>query len=193
MVHSFPTRRSSDPALAPAAAIAPPAVTTVAVDAATAVAAVEPPAPAPAPAAVVEPPPKDPPKVAVAPPPPPKVAEQPKKKKTEPKDAKVRAPSGPIDPYADTGTPAKPTVADAERAYRNGIQQFARGDTSGALESLRTSQAGNPGHAPTQRALGMVFEKLGKTAKARAAFKRYLQLAPKAGDAAVIRGRMERL
>ena len=39
----------------------------------------------------------------------------------------------------------------------------------------------------------MVYEKMGKKAQARAAFKKYLQLAPKAGDAASIRARMENL
>jgi Flp pilus assembly protein TadD len=82
---------------------------------------------------------------------------------------------------------------DVETAYRVGLQQFARGDTSGALASLRTSLAGNPNYAPTWRGLGLVFEKLGEKDQARAAYKRYLQLAPGAGDAEQIKGRLERL
>ena len=70
---------------------------------------------------------------------------------------------------------------------------FARGDTTGALASLRTSLAANPNYAPTWRGLGLVFEKLGEKDQARAAYKRYLQLAPSAGDAEQIRSRMERL
>jgi serine/threonine-protein kinase len=58
---------------------------------------------------------------------------------------------------------------------------------------LRTSLAANPSYAPTWRGLGLVFEKLGEKDQARAAFKRYLQLAPSAGDADQIRARMERL
>jgi len=38
-----------------------------------------------------------------------------------------------------------------------------------------------------------VFEKLGEKDQARAAFKRYLQLAPGASDAEQIKNRMERL
>jgi tetratricopeptide (TPR) repeat protein len=82
---------------------------------------------------------------------------------------------------------------DVETAYRQGLQQFARGDTSGALASLRTSLAANPNYAPTWRGLGLVFEKMGEKDQARAAYKRYLQLAPTAGDADQIRGRLERL
>jgi Tfp pilus assembly protein PilF len=102
----------------------------------------------------------------------------------------------PVDPYAESKPPkttAKASKVDVETAYRTGLQQFARGDTTGALASLRTSLAGNPNYAPTWRALGLVFEKLGEKDQARAAYKRYLQLAPSAGDAGQIRSRLERL
>jgi hypothetical protein len=88
---------------------------------------------------------------------------------------------------------ADTTKMDPEGAYRTGLQQFARGDTSGALASLRTSLAGNPNYAPTWRGLGLVFEKMGQKDQAKNAYKRYLQLAPTAGDAEIIRGRLERL
>ncbi len=91
---------------------------------------------------------------------------------------------------ADTKSSGK---VNAETAYRQGLQQFARGDTSGALASLRTSLAANPNYGPTWRGLGLVFEKMGEKDQARAAYKRYLQLAPGAGDAEQIRGRLERL
>ena len=90
--------------------------------------------------------------------------------------------------------PGKPdSKPDVEGAYQQGLQQFARGDTQGALASLRTSLAGNPNYPPTWRGLGLVFEKMGERDQARAAYRRYLQLAPSAGDAEQIRGRMERL
>jgi Tfp pilus assembly protein PilF len=121
--------------------------------------------------------------------------------KTTPKTPKttkaVRTTTGtPVDPYAETKPPKTTKTAskvDVEAAYRTGLQQFARGDTTGALASLRTSLAGNPNYAPTWRALGLVFEKLGEKDQARAAYKRYLQLAPSAGDAEQIRSRLERL
>jgi hypothetical protein len=89
--------------------------------------------------------------------------------------------------------PSPTAKADAETAYRQGLQLFARGDTNGALASLRVSLASNPSYAPTWRGLGLVFEKMGEKDQARSAFKRYLQLAPAAGDADQIRNRMERL
>jgi regulator of sirC expression with transglutaminase-like and TPR domain len=38
-----------------------------------------------------------------------------------------------------------------------------------------------------------VFEKMGEKDQAKAAYRRYLQLVPTAGDAEIIRGRLERL
>lgn len=111
---------------------------------------------------------------------------EPKKEpKTEPRKAeKVVAKAEP---------PKAEGKVDVETAYRIGLQQFARGDTQAALASLRTSLAGNPNYAPTWRGLGLVFEKMGEKAQAKNAYKRYLQLAPTAGDAEIIRGRLDRL
>ncbi|HEX3763046.1 MAG TPA: tetratricopeptide repeat protein [Kofleriaceae bacterium] len=132
-------------------------------------------------------------------------ARKPEGKKPEPKatEAKPRtrrpaervasAPSKaqPIDPYA---SPAAPDAkADPAAAYRAGLQQYARGDNAGALATFRAAAAVTPSFAPTWRGLGLVYEKLGNKALARLAFKRYLQLAPDAGDAEQIRERMERL
>jgi serine/threonine-protein kinase len=94
-----------------------------------------------------------------------------------------------VDPYA---TPDKPKL-DPAAAYRTGLQQYARGDTAGALATFRSSLSSSPGFAPTWRGLGLVYEKLGNKSQARSAFKRYLQLAPTAGDADQIRDRMDRL
>jgi hypothetical protein len=84
-------------------------------------------------------------------------------------------------------------LAEAELAYRNGVQLAAVGDTDGAVKSLRSAAAGNPGHAPTWRALGEVYEKRGETGQARSAYQKYLRLAPNAGDAGKIRDRLRQL
>jgi Tfp pilus assembly protein PilF len=127
----------------------------------------------------VTPPPKaEPPKT-----PPPKTTPPPKSE--PPKVAKT--------PPPPTKTEPPKSNADVEASYKQGLMKFARGDTSGALASLRTALAGNPNYAPTWRGLGLVFEKLGEKDQARAAFKRYLQLAPGASDGEQIKGRMERL
>jgi tetratricopeptide (TPR) repeat protein len=143
-----------------------------------------------------EPPKPEPPKVvAKAEPPKPAPPKQPPPKQQPPRQdpPKVVAKADPFkqQPIAHDAPPkAKP---DVETAYKQGVQQLARGDTQGALASLRTSLAGNPNYPPTWRGLGLVFEKLGEKDQARAAFKRYLQLAPGAGDAEQIKSRMERL
>ncbi|HTR50720.1 MAG TPA: tetratricopeptide repeat protein, partial [Kofleriaceae bacterium] len=146
----------------------------------------------------------DPPRPAPAPPKadPPKPAPPPAAAKVDakpPPKAKLVDPFPPRHPATEkpvkvASAPAHDsTKVDGETAYRIGLQQFARGDTSGALASLRTSLASNPNYPPTWRGLGLVFEKLGERDQARAAFKRYLQLAPGAPDGEQIRGRLERL
>lgn len=160
-----------------------------------------------------EPPKPEPPKLAVAPRPalpkaePPKPepakavdARKPSETKKPPDKAAKRPPppekiakantrAQPVDPYAAPET----RKADPATAYRTGLQQYAHGDTAGALATFRGSLATNPGFAPTWRGIGLVYEKMGNKGQARAAFKRYLQLAPTAGDADQIRDRMERL
>ncbi|HEX2688143.1 MAG TPA: tetratricopeptide repeat protein [Kofleriaceae bacterium] len=103
---------------------------------------------------------------------------------------KSTARAQPQDPYA---TSADKPGGDPASAYKTGLQQYARGDTTGALSTLRTSLASNPTFAPTWRGLGLVYEKLGNKDQARSAWKRYLQLAPDGSDAEQIRERLERL
>ena len=86
----------------------------------------------------------------------------------------------------------KPKV-DPQEALKSGLQQYARGDTSAALASFRSALSANPGFSPAYRGMGLVYEKMGNKAQARIAYKKYLALAPTAGDADQIRERMERL
>jgi serine/threonine-protein kinase len=163
----------------------PPAV----VDAA--IANIPPPDAAPVAKKIPEPvKPKQPDKVAVAPPPPHHTDKHVDKRPDKHVDRPP--PSHIADPFATQHPPAEPK-ADAEAAYRQGLQMFARGDTSAALTQLRSSIAANPDYAPAWRGLGLVFEKMGEKDQARSAFKRYLKLAPAANDADQIRNRMERL
>ncbi len=136
-------------------------------------------------------PPVDKPRPPVDKPKPPVVAltDKPKPPADKPKPPKgptTNTTPKPVDPYA---TPD----FDPAAANRSGLQQFARGDTAGALATLRGSLASSPSYAPTWRSLGLIFQKLGERDQARAAFKRYLQLAPGADDAEQIRGRLEQL
>ena len=52
---------------------------------------------------------------------------------------------------------ARGQFADAEAAYRQGVQLFARGDTSSALTQMRSSIAANPDYAPAWRGLKPPF------------------------------------
>ena len=121
--------------------------------------------------------PKKPPQIAKRPPAPEKIA-------------KATPRAQPVDPYA---IPTERPRADPAALYRTGLQQYAHGDTAGALATFRGSLQTNPGFAPTWRGIGLVHEKMGNKKEARAAFRRYLELAPTAGDADQIRDRMERL
>ncbi len=87
----------------------------------------------------------------------------------------------------------KRPAANAAALAKEGIQAFVRGDTKVALQSFNRAKAANPSYAPTWRGLGMVHEKLGNRGAAKAAFQRYLILAPSAGDAAQIRARLANL
>jgi hypothetical protein len=95
--------------------------------------------------------------------------------------------------HAEPPPHSRMSQGDVDAAYKQGLQLYMRGDTEGALASLRAALAGNPGYPPTWRGLGLVYEKLGEKDQARAAYRRYLQLAPNAGDADKIRNRLERL
>jgi tetratricopeptide (TPR) repeat protein len=115
---------------------------------------------------------------------------EPKPVAKRPQVARVAGKPQPVDPY---GIPNERTRPDPAAAYRTGLQQYAHGDTTGALATFRASLASNPGFAPTWRGLGLVYEKQGNKGQARVAYRRYLQLAPTADDATQIRERMERL
>jgi len=91
-----------------------------------------------------------------------------------------------------SGEPPKGKV-DVDGQYKLGLQLYMRGDTQGALAALRSALSANPSYAPTWRGLGLVFEKMNEKDQARAAYRKYLQLAPNAGDADHIRNRLERL
>jgi eukaryotic-like serine/threonine-protein kinase len=82
-----------------------------------------------------------------------------------------------------------PPNADAQ--FQKALQSYVKGDLKTALALLKTAKAANPSHAPTWRLLGQVYKKLGDHAQAKAAFTRYLALAPNASDAATIRHEVE--
>jgi regulator of sirC expression with transglutaminase-like and TPR domain len=89
------------------------------------------------------------------------------------------------------GKPERAEKLNVDEVFRAGLQAWVHGDTKTALASYKRVIQANASFAPAWRGMGLVHEKLGDRAAARAAFQRYLQIAPSAGDAASIRARIE--
>jgi eukaryotic-like serine/threonine-protein kinase len=94
-------------------------------------------------------------------------------------------------PAADKPAADKPEKINVDDVFKSGLQAWVHGDTKTALASYKRVIQANAGFAPAWRGMGLVHEKLGDRASARAAFQKYLQLAPSASDAASIRARIE--
>ena len=82
---------------------------------------------------------------------------------------------------------------DVEATYKTGQGEFLRGDAKAALATFRKLTEAKPGFAPAWRGSALALERLGQKAAAARALRRYLKLAPNAGDAAQIKARLERL
>ena len=104
-----------------------------------------------------------------------------------------------VEPPAGSGSgkgSAKPRPvpkANAVELTKQGLNAMVRGDTKGALQLYKQAQRANPNYAPAWRQAGLLHEKLGDRGAAKAAFQRYLILAPNASDAAAIRARIGNL
>ncbi len=85
----------------------------------------------------------------------------------------------------------RPPAPTAQELFQKAFQAFVHGDTTEALSALKAAKTTNPSYAPTWRLLGQVYKKLGDHVQARAAFTRYLALAPTASDAAAVRKELE--
>jgi len=99
-------------------------------------------------------------------------------------------PTTQIKPKVDRPPPVK---VDVETLFKQGLQSYVAGDAPGAISTFKRAVAVNPGFAPTWRALGHAYEKIGDKSSAKAAFRRYLQLSPNALDASSVRARMDAL
>lgn len=92
---------------------------------------------------------------------------------------------------AVVGTDTGEKSAKAQAAYKAGNQKLFAGDASGAIVAYRQVIA--VGSSSGYRGLGLAYAQQGDTANAIAAFKKYLQLSPKAADAALIKKRIAAL
>lgn len=82
---------------------------------------------------------------------------------------------------------------DVEATFKAGQAEFLRGDAKAALATFRKITSASPGFAPAWRGSALALERLGQKPAAAKALRRYLKLAPNAGDAAQIKARLERL
>jgi hypothetical protein len=80
---------------------------------------------------------------------------------------------------------------NVDATFGKALQAYVKGDLKTALALLKTAKVQNPQHAATWRLLGQVYKKLGDHAQAKAAFTRYVQLAPNAPDIPTIKKELE--
>jgi hypothetical protein len=83
-----------------------------------------------------------------------------------------------------------PPKPNAVELTKQGLNAMVRGDSKTALQLYKQAQRANPSYAPAWRQAGLLHEKMGDRGAAKAAFQRYLILAPNASDAASIRARI---
>ncbi|MDD9936753.1 MAG: tetratricopeptide repeat protein, partial [Myxococcales bacterium] len=91
--------------------------------------------------------------------------------------------------------PASP-AADAQRAEtltKQGMRALVQGKLRDAVSDLRGATRLAPNSPRAWRSLGLAYERLRRRAQAAHAYRRYLQLAPSAPDAATVRSRLRAL
>jgi tetratricopeptide (TPR) repeat protein len=79
--------------------------------------------------------------------------------------------------------------------YKAEIYRIRNADGDSALAAAAYERAIGTGKAPAaaHRSLGLIYRKAGDTARARSCFERYLQAAPDAGDAKMIKSYLEEM
>ena len=87
---------------------------------------------------------------------------------------------------------AQPT-ASADELYRDGTKLFLNGHLVEAKQKYEAALAQNSRYPAAHRGLGFVYQRLGDRAKALKHLKRYLELSPKARDAAEVQKKIESL
>jgi serine/threonine-protein kinase len=95
----------------------------------------------------------------------------------------------------DRDRDARPQVpsTSARSLYKDGLGKFVAGDTGAAINRFLAALDRDPRYAPAHRGLGMAYERKGERSRAARSFRRYLELAPDASDAAQIRARLAKL
>jgi serine/threonine-protein kinase len=97
------------------------------------------------------------------------------------------------DPESAAEPTTAPSGSSANALVKEGAKHFVAGKLKEALASFEMAKHRAPGYAPAYRGIGMVKQRMGDRSGAAAAYRKYLALAPKAGDAASIRTKLEKL
>ena len=87
----------------------------------------------------------------------------------------------------------KKVTASAATLYSRGIDAFRRRDYRAALSSFTEARRADPKYAPAWYGLGLVNESLHQNGAAKAAYQRYLTLAPSSANAAQLRAKLKQL
>ncbi|HEU0031606.1 MAG TPA: protein kinase [Kofleriaceae bacterium] len=101
-----------------------------------------------------------------------------------------------LDPFIATPPESKKiekTPTTSSGFYALGMQQYRAKDPQAALASFNEARRRDPNYANAWYGLGVVHESLGNRGAAKAAFLRYLSLAPRAKNAKQVRARIEKL
>jgi len=89
--------------------------------------------------------------------------------------------------------PDAPDLARAQELNRTATRMLVQGALGDALSGFRDATLAAPRYAPAWRGLGLANERLGRNPEALRAYRRYLEIAPSAPDAAEIRERVARV
>jgi tetratricopeptide (TPR) repeat protein len=89
--------------------------------------------------------------------------------------------------------PAAAPAQSADELYREGTKLYLTGRLADARKKYESALAQNSRYPAAHRGLGFVYQRMGDRARALKYLKRYLELSPRAGDAAEVRKRIDAL
>ena len=87
---------------------------------------------------------------------------------------------------ATTAMTEEPAQSPGQRAYEEGRSRFLANDVAGAIASFEEAASLMPQNAQVHKQLGRAYMRAGNVARASAAYRRYLELAPNAPDRAIV-------